>query len=66
MRHISNGIIPNEIIKRKKLGFPVDLSKTLKIKKKEKMNVYDLWFEKNLEILFGPSFDKRDFGIKNK
>jgi asparagine synthase (glutamine-hydrolysing) len=65
LRQISKNIIPTEVIERPKVGFPVDLSRALKIKKKDKKYFYDLWFLKNLEILFGPKFDIRDYGINN-
>ena len=63
LRMISKSLIPTEIIERPKVGFPVDLSRTLKIQKKNKKNFYDVWIYKNLEILFGPKFDIRDYGI---
>ena len=63
LRMISKSLIPKEIIERPKVGFPVDLSRALKIQKRDEKNFYDLWFLKNLEMLFGPKFDKRDYGI---
>jgi asparagine synthase (glutamine-hydrolysing) len=66
LRLISKNFIPKDINERPKVGFPVDLSKILKIKKKQKNNFYDLWFQKNLEILFGSKFDIRDYKINSK
>jgi asparagine synthase (glutamine-hydrolysing) len=66
LRLISKNFIPKDINERPKVGFPVDLSKVLKIKKKQKNNFYDLWFQKNLEILFGSKFDIRDYKINSK
>lgn len=63
LKAISNNLLPNEIIQRPKMGFPVDLSKALKVKRNNYQNFYNLWFAQNLKILFGRNFDTRDFGI---
>ena len=49
LKRIFKNDLPKEIINRKKIGFPVDLSKIFKLKKKQ--SFYDQWIEFNLENL---------------
>ena len=50
LKRIFNNIIPNEIIKRKKVGFPVPL-KSIYFAHDERKTPMDLWLDFNINTL---------------
>ena len=60
LKRISKNILPPSIIRRKKIGFPVNLSK-IKFNNKVKNNQYDNWLSFNLNTLIGEDFDIREY-----
>jgi asparagine synthase (glutamine-hydrolysing) len=62
LKRIFSDILPDEIINRKKIGFPVPLNLIYKIDD-IKTNPMDIWFDFNLKILFGNDFNSNDFKI---
>ena len=51
LKRIFKKTIPEEIIDRKKVGFPVDLNKVLSSEKIEGKTSFDKWFNFNLATL---------------
>ena len=52
LKKFSENYLPNEIINRKKIGFPVNLYEIDGLKNYEGSNFFEKWINFNLEMLF--------------